>query len=145
FTSVGAPTGASESGACYGTAMLQLPDGNVLFSHFGTQLYVYTPSGAVIPEGKPTITNVVANVDGSYHLDGLGLNGISAGASYGDDLQMNSNYPLVRLSDGGGNVYFARTYNWSHTGVQTGATPVSTEFRVPASVPPGTYSLVVVA
>ncbi len=144
FTSVGAPTGASEAGACYGTAMLQLPDGSVLFSHLTSQLYAYQPTGSAIAAGKPVITSVTANGDGSYHLVGLKLNGISAGASYGDDLQMNTNYPLVRLSNGSGNVWYARTYNWSSTGVQTGATPVSTEFRPPASLPPGTFSLVVV-
>ncbi len=145
FASVTAPTGASEPGASYEEIMLDLPDGRVLWSHFGPQLYVYTPSGAPLAAGKPAISTITPNGDGSYHLVGTGLNGISEGASYGDDFQMNSNYPLVRLSDGAGNVTYARTYNWSSTGVRTGATPVSTEFRVPASLPPGSYSLVVVA
>jgi hypothetical protein len=51
----------------------------------------------------------------------------------------------VRLTDGSGNVFYARTFNWSSTGVATGATPVSTEFVLPAGIPAGDYSLEVVA
>jgi len=73
------------------------------------------------------------------------LNGISEGAAYGDDWQMNSNYPIVRLTDAAGNVRYARTYNWSSTSVMTGNTPETTEFRLPPGLAAGTYSLVVVA
>ena len=72
------------------------------------------------------------------------LNGISEGANYGDDVQMDSNYPLVRLTDGSGNVYYARTYNWSSTSVQNGNV-VSTEVAIPVTLPAGFYNLVVVA
>ena len=44
-----------------------------------------------------------------------------------------------------GNVYFARTFNWSSTGVQTGSTPETTDFTLPAGLPLGTYQLTVVA
>jgi hypothetical protein len=146
FNSQNAPGGgSSDSGPSYQKDMLDLPDGTVLFSHWTTQLYVYQPSGVPLAAGKPTITSVAQNADGSYHLVGTGLNGISEGASYGDDLQMNSNYPLVRVSDNAGNVYYGRTYNWSSTGVQTGSTPVSTEFRLPNNLPPNATQLVVVA
>jgi hypothetical protein len=130
--------------------MLDLPDGTVLLSYFNTQLYVYTPDGSPLAAGKPAITSITAKADGSYHLVGTKLNGMSEGATYGDDAQMNSNYPLVRLgaTDGSGGVYYARTYNWSSTGILTGNTPVTTEFTLPASVLAGggtNYSLVVVA
>lgn len=126
--------------------MLTLPDGNILMSVGNSnKLFVYIPDGVPVPSGKPTITSISANADGSYHLVGNGLNGISQGAAFGDDAQMDSNYPLVRLTDDSGNVIYARTYNWSSTGVMTGNTPVSTEFTVPPSVYGGTYSLVVVA
>jgi hypothetical protein len=78
-------------------------------------------------------------------LTGTLLNGISEGAAYGDDAQMNSNYPLVRLTNSAGNVYYERTYNWSSTGVMTGNKLVTTEFTNSAALPPGIYSLVVVA
>lgn len=130
--------------------MLDLPDGKVLLSYFNTQLYVYVPDGIPLPAGKPTISRITANADGSFHLVGTGLNGISEGATYGDDAQMNSNYPLVRLAatDGSGHVYYARTFNWSSTGILTGNAPVTTEFALPATVLAGggtNYSLVVVA
>ena len=44
-----------------------------------------------------------------------------------------------------GKSLFARTSNWSSTGVQTGSTPVSTDFSLPAYLPNGTYSLTVIA
>jgi hypothetical protein len=145
FTSVNAPVGQSDNIPSYKGAMLDLPDGTVLYSHWGTDVYVYQSAGVAIPDGKPTVLTVSPNPDGSYHLTGLGLNGISEGAAYGDDLQMSSNYPLVRLSDASGNVYYARTYNWSSTGVMTGSQVVSTEYTLPANLPPGQYSLLVVA
>jgi subtilisin-like proprotein convertase family protein len=125
--------------------MLVLPDGKIMYSHMGTDVYVYTPAGAPLAAGKPVITTITPNGDGSFHLVGTGLNGISEGASYGDDAQMNTNYPIVRLVSTGGSVYYAKTYNWSSTGVMTGSTPVTTEFRPPASMPLGAYSLYVVA
>ena len=125
--------------------MLDLPDGTVLYSDFSSQLYVYHPDGSPLAAGEPTITSITPNANGSYHLTGTLLNGISEGAAYGDDWQMNSNYPIVRLTDAAGNVHYARTFNWSSTGVMTGNTLVTTEFRLPSGLPAGTYLLVVVA
>jgi len=144
FTLVPGPT-PSNSDAPYYTRMLDLPDGSVLYADSGSQLYVYQPDGAPLAAGKPVINNISQNPDGSYHLTGTLLNGITEGAAYGDDAQMDSNYPLVRLSDGAGNLYYGRTYNWSSTSVMTSNLVVTTEFTVPATVPQGTLSLVVVA
>jgi hypothetical protein len=58
---------------------------------------------------------------------------------------MSSDYPVVRLTNSTGQVYYARTYNWSSTGIMTGTNIVSTEFTVPANLPVGIYSLVVTA
>ena len=112
--------------------MLMLPSGQVLFSSEHSQLYVYTPDGAPQAAWKPTITSVAANGD-HYTLTGTQLNGLDAGASYQGDgtSEMDSNYPIIELKDGSGKVYFARTSNWSSTGVQTGSTPVSTDFSHP--------------
>ncbi|HUN82040.1 MAG TPA: kelch repeat-containing protein [Phycisphaerae bacterium] len=145
LASISGPTGPTINEPCYPSSMVDLPDGNVLYSHMTAQLYVYQPDGPPLAAGKPAITSISANGDGSYHLIGTGLNGISEGAAYGDDLQMDSNYPLVRFSDGMGNISYGRTYNWSRTSVQTGAAPVTTEFRLPAALPVGRYSMVVVA
>ena len=130
----------------YEGMMLDLPDGTVLYSHFGRDLYLYQPDGPPLASGKPTISNIVARADGSFTLSGTGLNfGISEGAAYGDDAQMNSNYPLVRLTDSAGNVYYERTYNWNSTSVMTGNRLVTTQFTNSAALPPGDYSLTVIA
>lgn len=146
FTSVNAPVGSSDNISTYQAAMLALPDGSVLYSHMGSDVYTYTPTGAPLAAGKPVINTITHNGDGSLHLTGTGLNGISEGATYGDDFQMNSNYPIVRLVDAASNVYYARTFNWSATSVMTGARVLSTEFTLPANLPANEqFSLYVVA
>jgi hypothetical protein len=129
----------------YFSMFLDLPDGTVLFSRFNKQLYVYQPDGSPLAAGKPTIAGITGNPDGSFHLTGTLLNGISEGAAYGDDAQMDSNYPLVRLRSASGNVYYARTYNWSSSSVMASNRVVSTEFVVGTNVPNGVYSLVAIA
>jgi len=145
FTSVTGPTGATDNVPSFYTEMLDLPDGSVLFSQFGNQVYVYHPDGSPLPEGKPAINNITTNLDGSYHLEGTGLNGISEGAAYGDDAQMDSNYPIVRMTDTNGTVFYARTFNWSSTSVMTSNRTITTEFALPKGLLGGTYSLVTVA
>jgi hypothetical protein len=145
FSQVNGPTGTSDDVPPYYGIMLDLPDGTVLYSDTLTILYDYQPSGSTLAAGQPTITGISENADGSYTLTGTLLNGISEGASYGDDAQMNSNYPLVRVTNSVGNVYYERTYNWRSTGVMTGSAPETTLFTNSAGLPPGTYSLVVVA
>jgi hypothetical protein len=146
FTQVNGPTGFSYNSATYIMRMLDLPDGTVLFSASDSQLYVYQPDGSPLTSGKPTINSISGNLDGSFHLTGLLLNGITEGASYGDDAQMDSNYPLIRLTNSNnGVVYYARTYNWSSTSVMTGSRVVTTEFLPPAGLPLADYSLVAVA
>jgi hypothetical protein len=146
FTSVGSPTGgASDSATSDDTYMLVLPTGNVLFSDTGGSLYIYQYSGSPVPAGKPAINSISWNANGSLHLMGTLLNGISSGAAYGDDAQMATSYPLVRYTDGGGNVSYARTHNWSSSGIMTGNQVLSTEFSVPPTLAPGAYSLVTVA
>ena len=138
-------------------SMLVLPDGTIFYAHVpfvdplaypqaATEagLYVYTPDGGQLASGKPTVTGIVPKTDGTYHLIGTGFNGISEGAAYGDDAQMDSNYPLVRLTDALGIVHYARTYNWSSTSVMTGNRLVTTEFELPSLLPPGNYTLQVV-
>jgi len=145
FSPVNGPTGVTDDVASFEAAMLDLPDGTVLYSHMGSDLYVYQPSSSPLPAGQPAINTVSPNGDGSFTLAGTLLNGISEGAAYGDDEQMNSNYPLVRLTDSGGNVYYARTYGWNSTSVMTSNRVVTTQFTLPAGLPPGSYSLVVSA
>jgi len=147
FNQVHAPNGSfTNNSATFTCRMLDLPDGTVLFTD-GNNLYVYRPDGSPLAAGRPAISSISWNTDGSLHLTGTLFNGISQGADYGDDAQMDSNYPLVRFTDGTGKVTYGRTYNWSSTSVQTGGEIVTTECAVPANVydSPGTYSLQVVA
>jgi hypothetical protein len=144
--------GNSTVGSSYGAGtgafqFLALPSGHILCSTYGNQLYLYVPDTGPVAAGKPTISSITQNGDGSYHLTGTKLNGISAGGDFGDERQDASNYPIVQMTDGSGNVRYARTYNWSSTGVMTGSTPVTTEFSLtlPLLKNPGSYSLVVIA
>jgi Ca2+-binding RTX toxin-like protein len=128
----------------FAARMLDLPNGQVLYANQQDQLWVYTPDGSPLASGKPTVSSVINNGT-NFTLSGTQLNGISEGAYYGDDAQMASNYPIVRLTFPGtsGTVAFGRTFNWSSTGVQTGTTPVTTQFV--DSVNPGPYLLAVIA
>ena len=129
---------------CYYTNMLLLPDGNVLYSDIeALQYYVYTPAGNPLAAGKPSIDSIWGDTNCIYTATGINFNGISEGAVYGDDWQMATNYPLVRLTNGS-NVYYARTFNWNRTDVQTGALPDTTQFSLPSNLPFANYQLQVV-
>lgn len=146
LTTLSTPSGltsALNGDPGYVTRMLVLPTGQVLFSTSGSQLWAFTPNGSPQAAWAPTISSIT-NSGSTYTLTGTQLNGLSEGASYGDDAEMSSNYPIVRLVSGS-QVYYARTFNWSSTGVATGSTPETVNFTVPGSVPNGTYSLYVVA
>src|ERR1017187_7297974 len=122
-SSPGNPTNGSSINLPSRTfSFLALPDGTILCCNgYLNQLSVYKPDVAPLPAGKPTISNISANVPGvSYQLTGTQINGISQGAAFGDEGQDASNYPLVRMTNSAsGKVYYARTYNWSSTGVMT--------------------------
>src|SRR6185369_9121036 len=108
------------------------------------QYYVYVPDGSPLAAGKPTVSTVIQTNCTSYMATGTLFNGISEGAGYGDDWQMASNYPIVRLTNGA-NVYYARTYDWNSTGVQRGTLADNAQFTLPAGLPNANYSLVVIA
>ena len=151
YTAVPAPAGGSTiNSPCYTMSMVDLPDGRVMFSQQGSsKYYVYQPTGAPLVAGKPKIDKLLVTQNGpncTYKLTGTQFNGISEGACYGDDVQMASNYPIIRLtSEANQNVYYARTFNWNSTGVLRGTKPDTTNFTLPAGLPAGTYSLVVTA
>ncbi len=142
FTQVNAPAGGTTlADPSFVTTMLDLPDGSVLFHSFSNQFYTYTPAGKPIYAGAPSIANVTANGDGSYHVTGTGFSGISEGATYGDDWQMATNYPIARLTDANGNVFYCRTYNWSTNTLMTGSLRVGTDMTLPVGLPDGAYKL----
>jgi hypothetical protein len=122
--------------------MLVLPNGQILYCDSQPNLYVYTedPGTAPNPAWAPTISNITANTSRTFTLTGTQLQGLSEGSSYGDDAQNATNFPLLRLTDMAGNVSYAATYDFNTSGqttVQTGSTPVSTQFSLPAGISDG--------
>jgi hypothetical protein len=143
FKAIDAPGGRSSlPTVAYVMDMLDLPDGSVLVSPFSSQLYTFKPAGRQLEgKNKPVIQTVTRKADGSFLVTGTGFNGISEGTSYGDENQNSTNYPIARLTSSNGTVYYARTFNWSTTGVATGHEKVSTEMTLPADLPHGQYLL----
>ena len=141
------PSGYNLNGPAYGTRMLMLPSGQVLFTNGSGLLTTYTPNEPPDPSWQPTISGINDNGDGTFTLSGTLLSGISEGSAYGDDAEMSSNYPIVQLTDPSGNVFYARTTGWSYTGISAAGdtTPQSTLFTPPAGLPADDYSLVVIA
>ncbi len=136
------PDGNLPFEGSYPTRMLILPTGQLLFSDSSSQLWVYTSEDAPNPFLRPIITNVNYQGGGKFRLSGLQLDGQSSGAAYGDDDQMDSNYPIVRMVDSHGNVLYARTSNWSKIAV--GADGIETvDFTPNPEATPGNYWLIV--
>jgi len=133
FTAVpGTPNSANDS-SYYGR-MVELPTGQILLTDSSNLVELYNSAGSPNPAWAPTVTSVPTTLTpgATYTLSGTQLNGLSQGAAYGDDYQSASNYPLVRIiNNATGNVYYARTHDFSSMGVATGSAIVSTEFDVP--------------
>jgi hypothetical protein len=137
------PDGNLPYEGCYPTRMLILPTGQLLFSDDSSQLWLYTSSGTPDPKLRPVITNVRYQDDGKFRLTGFQLDGQSAGAAYGDDDQMDSDYPIIRMVNSSGNVFYARTSNWSKIAVGTDTGSETVDFTLNPGVTPGDYSLIV--
>jgi hypothetical protein len=146
FTQINAPYGGlSINAPAFIFNMINLPTGQILLSEQDSKKYwVYTPGGTPLAAGKPTINTVLQSGCTNFTITGTLFNGISEGSAYGDDWQNATNYPIVQLTNGA-NVYYARTFNWNRTAVQTGSLADTTEFTLPAGLPHVTYSLVVIA
>ena len=126
------------------TRMLVLPTGQVLFSDTDTQLWVWTSDGDAPNRLSPRIEGIKYNGGGVYTLSGQQLNGQSAGSAYGDDVESDENYPVVTLTDKDGNVFYARTTNWTNTEVATGVAKEAVDFTLPDSlVDEGVYHVTV--
>jgi hypothetical protein len=132
----------------YYTRMLALPNGQVLFNDGSSQMEVYTAGGTPNASWKPSITSLNSRTlaaRGTYTLSGTQLAGLDQGAAYGDDVQDNTNFPLVRITNSAtGVVTYARTSNWTSVSVAPG-TKSSTQFTIPPGTPTGKSTLVVVA
>jgi hypothetical protein len=139
------PDSSLDFAPAFVSRMLMLPTGQVLYSDGSNQLWVYTPDGTAPAALRPVINQVTYNGGGVFTLTGKQLNGQSAGSNYGDDVQTDQNYPIVRFTNSNGQVYYARTSNWSSVGVATGTTLMTTNFTLNPTMPAGVYALVVSA
>ena len=145
--SVPAPSNAAST-LTFNCRLLLLPTGQVLYSNCTADLQIFTPGGAPKPHWRPHINHVpkVLRHGHSHRLRGRQLNGLSQANGYGDDAQMATNYPLVRLKHiGNKKVHFCRTFDHSTMAVATGKKAVHTHFHVPHAVPAGHYELAVIA
>jgi hypothetical protein len=145
-TSGGPPTG----GPSFHGRMLVLPTGQVLFTDGSNTVWTYTPNNDTFPDAwRPAITAGPHVVDPghTYTISGKQFNGLSQGASYGDDAQSATNYPLVRYTnDATGHVFYGKTHDHSSMAVQAlgSSDIVSTQFDTPAGMETGRGKIEVV-
>lgn len=127
--------------------MLLLPTGEVFWSSDAGDVEIYTPQGLPKASWRPAISRVASVIPaGSRNnvVRGKRFNGLTLGAYYGDDAQMATNYPLVRITNSAsGHVCFARTHDHTMMGI-SGRKPSGTKFDVPATCEAGASSLEVV-
>jgi hypothetical protein len=151
FHQVPLPSNTGNINTSYLGRLLVLPTGQVLYTladGVSADAEIYTAKGKAKSAWAPTIASSPATVTRgqTYPISGTQFNGLSAGAAYGDDAQMGSSYPLVRITnDATQHVFYARTHGHSTMGVATGKKKVSTNFDVPSGMETGTGKLVVVA
>jgi len=127
-------------------SLLLLPTGEVMLN----LNFVYKSSGTFMNVWRPTITSFLfsnnVNPGGTYQIFGRQFNGLSQANAFGDEFQVATNFPLVRITNNAtGDVSYARTYNFSTMGVATGSAIVSTWFDVPTNLETGDSKLEVVA
>jgi hypothetical protein len=142
-----APTPSNNNALLYLSRQMLLPTGQVLFSPSSTNIQCYIPDGNPEDVWRPTIASVQPTTPYLYEyvLVGTQLNGWSQANVYGDDCSPATNYPLVQLRQVvTGDVYFARTHNFSTMAVATGTSTQSLRFDLP-SIPDGQYDLRVIA
>lgn len=133
-----------SSGVFAPGSLMVLPTGEILVD--GSQ--VYTSTGTYKAAWAPKITTFPATVTrgSTYQISGKQFNGLSQAASFGDEFETATNYPLVRITNtASGHVFYARTHDHSTMAVATGKKTVSTNFDVPTGMETGASTLEVVA
>jgi hypothetical protein len=146
LTKLPAPANAPNDPSYVGT-FLELPSGQLLWMDLSDTVEIFTPKGTYNKAWQPTITSVPATVThgDSYKISGTQFNGFSQGAFYGDDNQMATNYPLVRITNtSSGHVFYCQTDNPSTMAINTGSKTVSATFIVPSGIETGASTIEVV-
>jgi hypothetical protein len=138
----------TSSGPPFIGRMLVLPTAEVMWLTGSNQVYLYSNLPSAPAAWKPTLQGYSKYMERNipYTVKGLQFNGVSNGASYGDECYVATNYPLVRLNEIlFRRTYYCRTFGHSTMGVQTGNAGVSTHMVVPSNVPAGKKNIRVVA
>lgn len=142
ISAISPPFPVTISDPAYVTRMLMLPTGQMVFSYGTNDVWVYTPDGKAPKSSRPLVEQVHYDGAGQFTMTGRRLTGISAGAGYGDDAESDENYPIIRFDDGAGLVHYARSTDWSTTGVQV-KKPMTVKFTLKPGTPAGTLRVVV--
>ena len=151
LTVVPGPPNAATEGSSNGN-MLVLPTGQILFTDLTNDVEVYTPTITERDEENerhiaPVIFSAprVVKRGGSYEISGIRFNGVTQGAAFGDDEQMATNFPLVRITNlTTSHIFYGRTHDHSSMAVASHA-EVSTHVDVSTEQEPGPSILQVVA
>jgi len=141
------PTQPAIAGGDTWTARLMLlPNSQVMYTAQQNGVWIYTPDDGPHHDWRPHITDHPRRVGRgeSYEVAGHRFTGLSQAVSYGDDYTAATNYPLVRLVQGG-SVTYCRTHRFSTFAVGTGDREVRCRFDMPAGAPTGDCRLEVVA
>jgi hypothetical protein len=147
FTQIGDVADSSQLSS-FEVNFLVLPSGEILATETYFENSEVLPAVCCAPAGwAPSITAMSSTslvAGGTYSLTGTQLSGLTQGATYGDDDQADTNFPLVRITNNAtSRVYYGRTFGFTRS-VAPGAVS-STSFSVPAGIQAGASSLVVVA
>jgi hypothetical protein len=129
-----------DKGNPYPIGYVNLPNGQVMVTCERNN-WIYTSDLEPRDEWRPAVTSVVFNEGHTYTLTGTQLSGLINGADEGDDMTMAENYPIVWLTNEGGDAFFCRTFNFSKMTPMKGNTPQTCQFTTPEGLPDGRYAL----
>ncbi|MBV8093583.1 MAG: hypothetical protein JO110_10170, partial [Acetobacteraceae bacterium] len=149
FTLVTANNTDAPSGGSFLWNFLMLPTGQVLAvaPQHTQHVWIYTPSGSADASWLPVINTSPTDVTrgGTYQLTGTQFNGLSQGAVYGDDVQANTNYPIVEIvNTATGHAFYQRSFGFNTMSVARN-TASSTNFTVLGATETGPSTLYVIA
>ncbi len=164
FTQVGG-TPDDANLASFEHFLVMLPTGELLHTQeyypATVQVQLYTPAAGVSPNAIPSILGEPQLVGTtpeaptaplptlykgrSYTLPIARMNGINLGATYGDDVQASTDFPIVRVTAStSGHVWYCRTHDPSDRSTSPDEQGTAT-FDIPETVEGGTADVAVIA
>lgn len=147
LTAINNPPNATNT-ASYQGHLLVLPNGQIMYTDYSTDVEYLTSTGSANAAWQPTITSVDSTLTTgtTFTISGTQFNGLSQANAYGDDFQDATNYPLVKIVNNATNhAFYAKTHDHSTMAIATGSTVVSTSFDVPSGMETGASTLYVIA